>query len=165
MSENTTHPYVGCRVVLVHKQDPRSGEFERGTVVSVQLGCNPLVRVKPDRRPDPVLFCCSDLAFEGWPQKYTGRLDRDCLSLEESTMNTSTRIYLPLEDAVVKAAHQNFERDVRVGIESINDKFSGGAPDIYYEEARHTLTTTGENYLPEFHPFHHICVKDWKEPA
>jgi hypothetical protein len=38
-------------------------------------------------------------------------------------------------------------------------------PDIYYEEARHLLTTTGENYLPEFRPFHHICVKDWKEPA
>lgn len=164
MDENTTHPYVGCRVTLVNRYNERNDTYEHGTVVSVQLGCNPLVRIKSDNRDEPVLFCCADLAFEGWPQKYSGRLDRECLSLEESKRENSIRVYLPFEDAVKKAAHQNFQRDVRFGIESVAGKDFGEVPDIYYEEARYLLTNEGENYMPEFHPFYHICVKDWKEP-
>jgi len=63
-------------------------------------------------------------------------------------------IHLPLEEAISLAAKENFARDLRVGCIDAAESM-----DIYIEEARHLLTTTGENYEPEFEDHHMIFVK------
>ena len=79
------------------------------------------------------------------------------------TITEIKKVYFELEEAVQKAAEQNWNRDDRIGLtEGIT--FEADST-IYLDEARHLLETTGENYLPEHPDFEHICVKDWKDPA
>lgn len=53
----------------------------------------------------------------------------------------------PLDDAISVAAEQNFNRDVRCKL--IRRSEWGEARSMYEEEARHLLTTSGQNYDPE----------------
>ena len=59
------------------------------------------------------------------------------------------------QEFIEKAASQNFERDVRAGIEDPSDKI----PKVYYDEAKALLDADGENYLPESPDFDWIVYK------
>ena len=59
------------------------------------------------------------------------------------------------QEFIEKAASQNFDRGVRVGIEDPSDKI----PKEYYDEAKALLDTDGENYLPEAPDFDWIVYK------
>ena len=63
-------------------------------------------------------------------------------------------VKMPLEEAVIKAAEQNFRVDVKRGLEKESEW--GNLQDLYKEEARYLLVTTGENYLPENGETEHI---------
>lgn len=57
-------------------------------------------------------------------------------------------ISLPLDLAIREAAKQNFLRDVKMKLRVLKDWES--MKDTYEKEANELLTTTGENYEPEF---------------
>ena len=59
------------------------------------------------------------------------------------------------QEFIEKAASQNFDRDVRVGIEDPSDKI----PKVYYDEAKALLDADGENYLPEAPDFDWVVYK------
>lgn len=56
------------------------------------------------------------------------------------------KVELPLEEAVVEAARQNYERDVRNGL--LDEDYGIVYPE-YETEARSLLEQTGENFKPE----------------
>ena len=60
------------------------------------------------------------------------------------------RIELPLEKAILRAAEQNFLRDVKLHLMRASEWQDQEQRELYLAEAREVLTTTGENYLPEF---------------
>ena len=77
-----------------------------------------------------------------------------------------------LQRAALKAAKQNFQRDVLEGL--YQDDFDEGVDDvlisswgqlpkdqqqIYIDEALYLLETTGENYLPDFKQHKHIVLQ------
>lgn len=71
------------------------------------------------------------------------------------------KVYLPIEYAVKRAAEQNLLRDHRVGLTSATDLKELTIPQrlIYIQEARNLLKTTGENYIPVYPEYQHICVQ------
>lgn len=67
--------------------------------------------------------------------------------------------YYPSEEAIQRAAMQNFDRDVRMDLEEGTwDQTPDDVKSVYLDEAREILTTTGENYVPDFKDHDHICV-------
>lgn len=54
-------------------------------------------------------------------------------------------VTLPLDKAVDLAVKENFERDVRLGLNPKQDELP-----TYKEEATYLLTSTGQNYNPAF---------------
>lgn len=68
-----------------------------------------------------------------------------------------TRVEYELDEAVKKAAEQNLKRDQRMGLE--DDPANQATVDIYLEEARVLLESTGENYIPEYPDTEHIVRK------
>lgn len=63
-----------------------------------------------------------------------------------------------LEVAVYHAAKQNFLRDAKVRLVSLHDWKRQDVQQVYFDEARHLLVTTGENYLPEREGDPHIVL-------
>jgi len=69
-------------------------------------------------------------------------------------------IYLPFHEAVIAAAKQNFEHDVREDVEDVVwEKLPDDVRGIYLEEAEVVLKEYGENYVPEYDDHLHIKVK------
>lgn len=73
------------------------------------------------------------------------------------------KVYYTFEEAVEKAAEQNFMVDKRkLGI--VDAKFSertNEEGEYYFKTAEDTLADFGENSVPEYPDTEHICVKDW----
>lgn len=65
-----------------------------------------------------------------------------------------------LEEAVLAAALQNFQRDVLLEIADPTDWEE--IKESYLDEARHILITTGENYEPDFDDHFHIHLENWR---
>ena len=64
------------------------------------------------------------------------------------------KITLPLEEAVAQSAKQNFDRDKKMGVFEDGESWESES-EMYLEEARHLLETTGSNYIPDYpdHPY------------
>ena len=73
--------------------------------------------------------------------------------------------YKPTEELILKAAKQNLDRDIRIGLmgeafEDLKpvtswDNLPEDEKKIYLEEAKVLLEDTGENYLPDY-PDHEL---------
>lgn len=72
-------------------------------------------------------------------------------------MTEEVRVYYPREEAIQKAAEQNFLRDVRVGVETESSKKK--VFPLYLEEATFLIDTTGENYIPAEPDVDLICLQ------
>lgn len=70
------------------------------------------------------------------------------------------KTYTDLQQAVEAAAKQNFERDVWLDI--VDEEDWEEEKQTYLDEARHILTTTGENYEPDFEEHDLIVLKNWR---
>ena len=70
---------------------------------------------------------------------------------------TNVHFYHDLGDAVDAAAKQNYDRDVRAGLEPKEDEM-----DCYRMETRKLLVADGENYLPEHADHAHIKWSGFK---
>jgi hypothetical protein len=72
---------------------------------------------------------------------------------------------LPLKEAIEAAVKQNIERDRRMEKEIgetdlMPDPLPQDELDLYYEEVRYLLETTGENYLPDYPDHPHVVIED-----
>lgn len=82
-------------------------------------------------------------------------------------MSEITKVYYPFEDAVYRAAKQNFEHHVNIGLEERFpfDELHSHIQETYLEEARTLLMRKGENTEPIAPHTEHICVKDFSRKA
>ena len=64
---------------------------------------------------------------------------------------------LPMQDAILAAATQNFERDVSEGLVEAHEKEE--LFPLYLKEAESVIKTTKQNYRPELPNIDHITLK------
>lgn len=67
------------------------------------------------------------------------------------------RIELSFNEAILRAARQNFDKDVRLG--RANTVEWNDVQNEYFSEARAILLRDGENFPPEYPDYEHIILK------
>lgn len=78
-----------------------------------------------------------------------------------SEIRKITQVFYPREEAAVKAANQNLNRDFRKGLrkeKSLSDFKDPVASHEYLHNTMYTLICDGQNCLPEYPDTEHICV-------
>lgn len=66
----------------------------------------------------------------------------------------SVEYFDSIDDAMRAAANQNFDRDMRLGLDPTTDQLA-----VYMEEARYILDLNGENYVPDYPDHTHIKIR------
>lgn len=79
-----------------------------------------------------------------------------------TTVMSIKKVYFPFEEAVIQAVNQNVSADYQQGlVGSTNIAELPRAQRNQYEyEAERLLKTTGENRLPTYPHFEHICIQN-----
>lgn len=69
------------------------------------------------------------------------------------------KLELPFDEAIKKAAYQNFQTDVNQKLIPSRKWFKQEIRDMYLKEATFLLQETGENYLPVYGESHIVVKK------
>lgn len=78
-------------------------------------------------------------------------------AVKKTEWNTSSVLLLPIDLAIIAAAEQNFERDVRMRL--VGEKQWDQEKETYLSEAKSIILEHSGNHYPDYFDHQHIKVK------